>query len=645
MKTKPILITAAVVIVLAAGIFFLIHSKKHGYRADKSELVQFLNGFNNEIKEGHATELLGYFDKKNKILKRLTDLLAGNTGIDGKEKPLVSMSFDVDNAEIKSVSASTIEATLPVSFKNDSLNTWRSALILKIKKVGLHKYKIVQVDARRFLDDYASYENLLKRRSLNEKDIYSAITLEAFKTAGQLKSKYDSVVWFAHLNNKSYFYVVKGKWDMEKDLSRDKPYYKDSVIDPYKMGLLNPDLKEIVPVEYDLVHSINATFDGLVEVEKDNKKGFYNLDGKLVVPVSYDQVFPIADESNLAILKSGNDYFYLKKDTTISEKVNLKMSDFFTKIKNLSNAYDLNDKALSVITEYNSKDEQGALYLPPSYLVDMNIALKWKQFKNPLRKVDFEYVSSKYEVKYAGGDHSAENWFTASFYNIRDYFLGGRSEFYDKRNIVIIDKKLDRVFTQDIGTDYTPGDDESALGGVCDITSIRAINDTLFEVKSGANMFVELYDSTRTVMGGTYYHYLVIRNNELKELPNKRNFGFTKYVKMDDSYLEGCYQMLIGANTRDGVTKTLDRITPEMLKYMKNEIFAGYRYRFKDKRWQNVFMDMEDEYDPKTEGQKPLNANVDDSLTAIDKYNINWIMQKLKGGSTKTAPANTLAAK
>ena len=87
--------------------------------------------------------------------------------------------------------------------------------------------------------------------------------------------------------------------------------------------------------------------------------------------------------------------------------------------------------------------------------------------------------------------------------------------------------------------------------------------------------------------------------------------------------------------------KTIDQITPEMLRYIKNEIYADYRYQFKDKRWMEVFADMQS-YNNYSGTDRPNNVNVDDSLTVIDKYNLNWIAQKLKGAKTKP---NTLAAR
>ncbi len=81
---------------------------------------------------------------------------------------------------------------------------------------------------------------------------------------------------------------------------------------------------------------------------------------------------------------------------------------------------------------------------------------------------------------------------------------------------------------------------------------------------------------------------------------------------------------------------------------MKNEIYADYAYQFKDKRWEEIFQGMQsyalpESYKDGNEIKPKLNAGtVDDSLTVIDKYNINWISQKLKEAKT---PPNTLAAK
>jgi hypothetical protein len=298
------------------------------------------------------------------------------------------------------------------------------------------------------------------------------------------------------------------------------------------------------------------------------------------------------------------------------------------------------------VTEYNSTEESGAIYIPPSYLVDLNMISKWEDFKNPLRNdTRDENIHENYEIARAESKQVSDNWLEAAFYSVRDYFLGGRSEFYDKKNLVIIDKKKNRILTQDIFVDYSREEDSgAALVGACDINNIRPINDSLFEVKIGAQMEFELYDSTKVVEGGTHYNYLVIKDNKLIELPNDRYFGFTKYVKMDESYLNGCYNLSIQTGSYNNRKKIIvDHITPEMLRYMKNEIYADYRYAFKDKRWENVFIGMQS-YSTHYGDNTSDNKSVDDSLTAIDKYNINWINQKLNSVKPKVK-TNALAAR
>jgi hypothetical protein len=639
MKTKPILIIAACVVVLVS-VCLLIFGRNNG-TLSKSQVSAYLKGFDNLSKEGDTDSLLLYFDKvrDTKNLKNMLSFLSGRTDFRGHKKVLAYINMDIEDSDIKILGTDYAAVNIPVKIVHDSIDSKLSQIVFKIHRTGPNQFKIIHYDAKKLLADYLTYEDYVKIKTA-PREIFTPATLAAFKTAEQLKAKYDSVIWFAFNGDKTYFYVVKGKWNIQNDIIRSK----DSVIDPYKMGLIGPDLKEIIPAEYDLIHNINGTFPNLVEVEKDNKKGFYDIDGKLALPVNYDQIFPIDGDENLAVLRNGDDYFYLKKDMTVSEKVDLKIADFFSKIKNINNPFDLYKNALSIVTEYNSKEENAAIYVPPSYLVDLNIIAKWENFKNPLRNATYDDAHEKYEVALNGSSKEAANWLEASFYYIRDYFLGGRSEFYDKKNIVIVDKKRNKIFTQEIETDYSPGGGNS-LKGECDINTIKVINDSLFEVKSGAVLWVQLYDSTKYIDGGPYYHYLAIKNNKIEELPNNRSFGFTKYVKLDDSYLNSCYNISSGGERLSSEVKryTVDHITGEMFKVMKNEIYADYAYQFKDKRWQEIFEDMPS-YSDHIAKDKPNNVTVDDSLTEIDKYNINWINQKLKENKTKLK-SNTLAAR
>lgn len=76
-----------------------------------------------------------------------------------------------------------------------------------------------------------------------------------------------------------------------------------------------------------------------------------------------------------------------------------------------------------------------------------------------------------------------------------------------------------------------------------------------------------------------------------------------------------------------------------MLRYMKNEIYADYKYHFKDTTWRNIFQDNMFKY---YSDKDQYNDSIDDSLTAIDKYNLAFINKKL---NAQPVSKKVLAAK
>lgn len=603
-----------------AGVFsiILMGSCNHAEKTDDAALKAFLNNFSLALKPDTNPHALikEYFKEEDFKILNLVNLLRGGGGIGVQGAPIFKVTVDMDGATITYPSPGIAQAIVHVSFIRDTIETRRSAFTLTINVANSKRIRIIQANGEQFLKDYIAYENLVKSKTLADKDIFSPITLASFNIAGQLKSKYDSVLWFSHINNKTYYYVVKGKWNMDDYLR------KDTVRD-YQMGLVSPQQKEIIPPMYDLVHNIGGTFPNLIEVEKDHKHGFYDLNGKIVLPVIYDQVFPVKDDEHLAALRKDDDYYWLKNDFTVSDKTDLKIADIVSNLKQ-PDSYTLKNDTTDNITEFNSHENHSSLRIPPSYLVDLNILPAIKCFKNPLRKnVYFDDASSLYIVKLDQKPADNGNWLTAAFYSIRDYFLGGRSEFYDTKNVIIVDKKRNQVFAHDIQIDYTPDGSDAPVK--CSEYEIRNVNDSLFEVKATANVYIELPGVTDPdISEAPVYHYLFIKNNKLKEINCNRIFSFTKFVKMDDSYLHGCYAYK---------NEQTDYLKPEYLRYMKNEIFADYNYKFKDTLWSQSFLDAAGNY-------KPVNVLVDDSLTAIDKYNINWINQKLNASKSKKLAAN-----
>nr|WP_294947283.1 YARHG domain-containing protein [uncultured Mucilaginibacter sp.] len=626
MKTKPILIAAMIVLAAICSIFYV--GCKTAKTTEKAAIMALLKDFNTQVKAGHTKSALAFFEDgpNMKANKTLIKVLSGKSGISGKGKPLFNVELDVETAGIDFTNPQQVVAVVTAEFKHSKVPTTASHINFTLHKTEGKQYKISAAKVDDFASDYALYQNKVINATVPETDIFSPETLAAFKTAEQLQTKYDSVLWFQHVDKKAWFYVIKGK-------ITDTYYYEDKNYDyikersDFKMGLVNPELKEVIPVEYDLIHNIGGTVDGLIEVEKQGKKGFYDMAGKLIVPVKYDQLLPLTDDENLALLKNGSDYFYLKKDSTITDKlVDFKVADILPKVKHYASSFTLDDKTNQNIMEYNSRNEATALVVSPSYLVEWQFLDKFLNFSNPLRKLmamegeEGGDNSETVAISYDGEEKDDNNWFQSTFYSVVENYLNGRGDLYESKKLLIVDKKQNRVLGFD--PKYLGGDEGGGIRGECRENHLKAINDSLFEYKTTASLYQDLLDSTHSLSEGPFYHYIQIKNGKLVALKTRREFP-TQFVKLDDSYLQGCY--LISPIDGKGKDKRIDHTTEEILQVMKNEIYASYRYRFKSARWNEVF-----QYKFSNGSDTVLNDNVDDSLTTIDKYNIDFINRKLK---------------
>lgn len=620
MKTKPVIITISAIILLTC-IFFFVRAK-YFTKPDANEVTQFLKDFSYQLKGANIDSSLNYFEigKNKKAITRLIKVLSGKTGLSGTTAPLFQIVLNTDDVKILSANSELTVAEVPVSFIADTISAAQSFITFTIKKVADHKFKILGVNTKAFLKGYTEYAALVLSKKAPEQDTFSPVTLASFKVAQQLKARYDSVLWFDHVGEKTYYYVIKGTLSDKFYFAGDK---RADNTQNYKMGLVGSGLKEIIPLEYDLVHNVGGTIDGLVEVEKDGKKGLYNLDGKLVLPVTYDQLFPLNDDANMALLRNGDDYFYLKKDSTVTEKLaDFKIADILPKIKTFGDSYTLSGEGTKNIMEPNDRESTTTLVITPSYLVEMGILPQFMNFQNPLRHLSPDEAgdgdgSLTIQLEYNGEKDADGNWFKTAFYSLYDDYLGGRSGLYEGKKVLLVDKKRNRIIGFTADSYYGGAEGGGALSGKCNENSFRAINDTLFEFKTTSEFDQDLLDSHTTIEEGPYYHYLHIQAGKLVALPNQRLFGCTKYVKLDDSYLQGCYVIN---------NQAVDRLTPEVLAYMKNEIFASYGYRFKNPGWTTAFEERFNQYfDDKDKHDK-----VDDSLTVIDKYNINWLSKKIQ---------------
>ncbi len=195
MKTKPILVIAGILVIIAC--VFLFVRSRNLIKPDKNEIVQFLNWFDINLVDGHTDSVKSCFETKqrSKGVNRLVNILSNRNPDDGKENKLFKLTLDVNNAQIKIINTDLAEAKIPVLLSQDKLGDKTTSITFKIHKVALHVYKIVQINAVNFMNDYLAYSSFIKSKTLTDKDLYSDITLKAFETANQLKSLSKSIIF------------------------------------------------------------------------------------------------------------------------------------------------------------------------------------------------------------------------------------------------------------------------------------------------------------------------------------------------------------------------------------------------------------------------------------------------------------------
>lgn len=275
--------------------------------------------------------------------------------------------------------------------------------------------------------------------------------------------------------------------------------------------------------------------------------------------------------------------------------------------------------------EFNSRDFFSSVIISPSYLVDWDILPQYVLLPDRLRKIgqNEEEYSEYYNIKFSS-KKADDGVFNTIYHSIEDNYLGSRGGLYTSKHVLVVNKQSNKIMGFSAPGYDGPGDSGGELSGVCGDNSFKQINDTLYEFKTTSNRLDSLnglpFDE------GPFYHYMHLKNGKLKALPTERIFAFTKFVKMDDSYLSGCY--LLGKHAQD-------HIPVEFLEYAKNEIFAEYGYKFKTKKWADEF-----QYQGMQSEMEPKNDSVDDSLTTIDKYNINWLDKKIKSLKGKKNGSN-----
>jgi hypothetical protein len=181
MKTKPILIGVITGIVILGLAFFV--KAKYFDKPPVANYDRFMQDFNRHVVNKNTDSLATYFDLawQPELLTHLLKVLTNQSSVNMGDAAVLKLELNIkdcsyiylENGDAKiKVPVKLIDSTLPIQ--------WTSLTFIVHKKAN--KCVITNVDNLSFIEDYLAYENKVRTKGLSDKDIYSPITLQAFKS-------------------------------------------------------------------------------------------------------------------------------------------------------------------------------------------------------------------------------------------------------------------------------------------------------------------------------------------------------------------------------------------------------------------------------------------------------------------------------
>ena len=367
-------------------------------------------------------------------------------------------------------------------------------------------------------------------------------------------------------------------------------------------GITNAEGRFIIPAKFDFIILPDETYAGMVEVCKNGKFGLYSFpEGKEILPPEYDEFYPVFDERILAYYKKGDSYGIVKKNKSDSDS---EFKDY--SISPFENGtitkWDFSFPSQPVLISEN-KEEEVEFYYMPSFM---------KNFFDNLILEGYLYS----EVDYMPDiDLSITGNIKAN--NKKYYFakiLIDSNPWSPDVNYFVCGANLCEKFYEGTTNNY------SRVMGVEGVFEFKILDNGIFRIKNSVDGFNGLANKSypKTTLDAYYYYHII--DGKVEELKPNRFFAFTKYENITSEFFQGFF---LGEDVEleDYIGVIVFRhLSIKDLDVMRNEIFADYGYKFKTEQWQNFFGQL-DWYKPKFD-------NVDAKLNAIEKANIQLILQE-----------------
>lgn len=435
---------------------------------------------------------------------------------------------------------------------------------------------------------------------------FSRIAKTLVEDLQRLETTYDKAPFCFYIGEKPWFIVANGPWK--------NSYEQKGVQQSVKLGIVDSDGQEVLPVAYDKIFNPDATAKGFIEIESQGKRGLYGYRNHVLIPPAYDLIFPYPEKASIAIGQKGNDFFYLGE---AGEAVSITLAEDIPRLSEMGTSlgYDyLNNPALPLRECYHQvyeDDPEGTyseIHFLPSYLLALQFFPEYQTFGDGEFGITRKNGGIEEKESVGGGVTAFVSSLFEAGIGVRD---GYESE---RKNLITVNaqnKVLDTAYIgeyYETSSEYFCGSNEAEM---------RFIDAQLLEVQ-------DIQQTSLHSSMGFYRYYEINEDGTIRQLKSKRLFDCTAFVKMDESYFKVCWSDYVDTeapdfNWDDGNMWVGSQLSIEDLDIMRNEIFAAYGYQFKGEKWQNYF--------GKQSWYRPRFDNVDDQLTETDKHNIDLILK------------------
>ncbi|HEY9049250.1 MAG TPA: hypothetical protein VIN08_25285, partial [Ohtaekwangia sp.] len=254
------------------------------------DIIMFLNGFQSSLSKSDEV-ILGYFDahqSKESILSAIRIL-------QNKEHEFIACSVGFADAAISREEAG-IRVTMPAHFASQNIDGdfQESATITFWLKPKKKSFVITKLEGEEFYNAFTSIRGEMEWKVETAREFKKREAI--YTQAKTLQQQYDSVIWYTTYDQKNYFYVIKGTWNIGEwsTTLKTKP-------GNYTMGLVSEQGASIIPAAYDLIGTIGFDVPGLVEIKKNGKVGYFNLETQQqIVEPLYDMIIPYTADNSFA---------------------------------------------------------------------------------------------------------------------------------------------------------------------------------------------------------------------------------------------------------------------------------------------------------------------------------------------------------